>query len=744
MVFRNANGTQTGKDNNGNNIFLNLSGPTPTSSFTGVTAIHKAAGTFTYAWSTTSTSPAIAVGTSGQYIVTVTDGSGCSRSDTSNVFITNNLSVNIGRDTAICPSGSVHFDAGAGFVSYHWSTGDSTRAITVSAAGVYSVSVSGGNGCTAVDSARVTVSGAKVNAGTDVTRCTTAPVTLTASGGFASYQWFGTGASSITHVAVHDGCYWLRATDSAGCTSYDTVSVNTSGVRGLNNHDTVIGCTGDTSHFDASVNVNAAGDSIVVTFNAAGTPLAGAAKVYMHSGPEFHPFQGWQTAYTVGHYGVDDGLGQMSSAGVNKWRIAFIPSCYYGFNPDTPLNGLFMVLRNADGTLSARGPAGADIFIALSATVPTSTATSVTVTRSASSAITYAWSNGSSMSVGSFTTPGTYFVTATEGFCSKVDTVVVNIAAHPTVHLGNDTCLGTGGSVVLNAGSGYTSYVWSTGASTQTITAHQAGTYWVRVTNTNGCVGIDSILVSTGISVSLGRDTCVPQGGSIVLNAGVGFASYLWNTSAATSTITVTAAGIYAVTVTNTAGCHGHDSVTVTTCSGTTTGGCAKAHFRVLSISNGTVTFRDSSRSATHYTWSFGDSTTNSTAGSIVHTYTHSGTYTVRLTVCNDSCVACDSMSLQVTVTVLGIAEISGLSDINLYPNPASNVCTIDVNAVEGMDLNVSVIDIIGSVLQSEKWQIHSGANKLNIDLTGVASGMYEITLTSGAGTMTRKLNIIK
>lgn len=42
-------------------------------------------------------------------------------------------------------------------------------------------------------------------------------------------------------------------------------------------------------------------------------------------------------------------------------------------------------------------------------------------------------------------------------------------------------------SVVLDAGAGYTSYAWNTGAASQTITVTTAGTYVVNVTTGNGC-----------------------------------------------------------------------------------------------------------------------------------------------------------------------------------------------------------------------------------------------------------------
>jgi hypothetical protein len=71
-----------------------------------------------------------------------------------------------------------------------------------------------------------------------------------------------------------------------------------------------------------------------------------------------------------------------------------------------------------------------------------------------------------------------------------------------TVSLGPDITLKAGGSVVLNAGAGFTSYTWSTGATTPTIQVDSAGTgigtktVWVNVMNASGCFGTDTILVT--------------------------------------------------------------------------------------------------------------------------------------------------------------------------------------------------------------------------------------------------------
>jgi PKD repeat protein len=403
-----------------------------------------------------------------------------------------------------------------------------------------------------------------------------------------------------------------------------------------------------------------------------------------------------------------------------------------------------MVFRNANGTAQT---SGGNINLLL-AGVDSSQYAGVKASYKSTNNITYTWSNGPTTPAVSFSTSGTYYVTAADGTCSKVDTLVVNQNASPTVNIGNDTCITSGSIVRLNAGAGYSTYVWNTGASTSSIVANLPGTYWVTVTNAAGCRGIsDTVTISTGASVNLGKDTCIYSGGSYLLNAGAGATSYLWNTGATTDTLRVTATGTYSVVVTE-GGCTGRDTVVIGSCNHVIQGCIPVADFKVLSVSPGnTVTLKDSSYNeygTTTYYWNFGDGSSIDTtvAGNSVHTYGVGAIYTISLTVC-DSC-GCDSMVKQVNVNANGISEISGLGDVNLYPNPASNSCAINVTATENLDVNIEINNILGSRIKTQKWQLIAGENKLMLDLTDISSGMYTLTIRSQSGSLTRKLDIIK
>jgi hypothetical protein len=85
------------------------------------------------------------------YYVTALSGCpGSSQPVAATIFTAPSLS--LGSDSVILASGqSLSLDAGAGFESYIWNTGDTTSAILVSAAGTYTVVATDMNGCTATD-----------------------------------------------------------------------------------------------------------------------------------------------------------------------------------------------------------------------------------------------------------------------------------------------------------------------------------------------------------------------------------------------------------------------------------------------------------------------------------------------------------------------------------------------------------------------------------------------------------------
>ena len=103
--------------------------------------------------------------------------------------------------------------------------------------------------------------------------------------------------------------------------------------------------------------------------------------------------------------------------------------------------------------------------------------------------------------------------------CTATDSVYVQVQAPTTLDLGSDTnliCAGT--SETLDAGTGFSSYLWSDGSTNQTLDVATAGTYSVTGTDANGCSASDSMVIDV-LNVDITQnDTTICEGDSLELN----------------------------------------------------------------------------------------------------------------------------------------------------------------------------------------------------------------------------------
>src|SRR5690606_1018232 len=132
----------------------------------------------------------------------------------------------------------------------------------------------------------------------------------------------------------------------------------------------------------------------------------------------------------------------------------------------------------------------------------------------------------------------------------------------PTITADGPTEFCAGGSVVLSAPSGYVSYAWTNGATTREITVIASGDYSVTVGDANGCSGTSPAMAVTvhenpAPVITADGPTEFCEGGSVVLSAPAGYASYAWTNGATTREITVVTSGEYSVTVHDANGCMG-------------------------------------------------------------------------------------------------------------------------------------------------------------------------------------------
>ncbi|MFM8917515.1 MAG: hypothetical protein ACKOGP_07210, partial [Bacteroidota bacterium] len=124
---------------------------------------------------------------------------------------------------------------------------------------------------------------------------------------------------------------------------------------------------------------------------------------------------------------------------------------------------------------------------------------SATVTASGTSgAVSYLWSNGATGFTNINLAAGTYTVTVTNGNCSKQTSVTITQPAQFTAAItpSGATTFCQGGSVTLTASTA-SSYLWSTGATTQSIVASTSNNYFATVTNASGCTSVTAPVTVT-------------------------------------------------------------------------------------------------------------------------------------------------------------------------------------------------------------------------------------------------------
>jgi len=176
----------------------------------------------------------------------------------------------------------------------------------------------------------------------------------------------------------------------------------------------------------------------------------------------------------------------------------------------------------------------------------------------------YLWQDNSTANQYWVRQPGSYSMVATNTLnCTAGDSITITGKPLPVFTLGPDQVVCTGQPVPLDPSSSGATYLWSTGSTAPSITATQAGEYWLQETLAQ-CLYRDSITVSYKPipSVHLGDDTILCDGQVLLLNAANSDATYRWQDGSATPEYKVQSGGTYSVQV-DIDGCDSSGTITV-------------------------------------------------------------------------------------------------------------------------------------------------------------------------------------
>lgn len=207
-----------------------------TNNGTATVSLSGAAEPVTYAWSNGATTPTVGNLAAGAYSVEVMDANNCPA--TLNVSITEptQLATNATatNETAAGTNDGTATAAPTGGISgysYLWSNGGTTATITGLAPGTYTVVVTDANACTASQTVVVNSFDCTITTQTTVSNVTCAgaangSVSLSQTGGTApfTYNW-SNGATSSTISNLTPGTYTASLTDANGCQTVASASV---------------------------------------------------------------------------------------------------------------------------------------------------------------------------------------------------------------------------------------------------------------------------------------------------------------------------------------------------------------------------------------------------------------------------------------------------------------------------------------------------------------------------------------
>lgn len=333
----------------------------------------------------------------------------------------------------------------------------------------------------------------------------------------------------------------------------------------------------------------------------------------------------------------------------------------------------------------------------------------------------YTGATGASLTVSGITTANSYqyrchITNCAGGNSANSDPATLTVNANPpmpVITADGPTTFCSGEDVVLTAPDA-ASWLWSTGATTRSITVTTAGNYTVRVTNAAGCQSVISGTTVVTVNSLPSRPTITPSGAvsicagtSQTLTSGIG-STYLWSNGETTQSISVNTAGSYTVQVTNSFGCLSQPSLATTvtvnplpatptiTTSGSTTLCTGSSVTLTSTLSSG-------------YSWSTGATTRSITVNS-------AGNYTVRVTDAN----GCQSAaSAPTTVTVNPLPAAPGIGTIT---QPTCSTATGSV-ILEG--------------LPAGNWTVNPGGQtgtSSTLTVTGLAAGSHTFTVTNSNG----------
>ncbi len=688
-------------------------------------------GTYNYTWNGTTTADTLFNLPAGSYIVVVDDGGICTATDTAIVVEPTMLVAII--DSTIDPScpgasdGIAFASAIGGTAPYNflWPSGSTFASDSNLSDGTYCVTVTDVNGCTDVVCANIVDPAGMTNSFTGIgaSSCGTCDGTATANpvggnGGPFTYLW-STGEVTAGAIMLCGGSNTVTITDAAGCTLIENLPIQNIGA------DTVTAGGQDAS-------CGACDGQVFATYNCTNAPCN-------VEWTEFGSATVIGTTDTVsglcaGTYAVEltNGIGCVS---IDTITISAPDPIIAN---ETITDATCFGVCNGDITLNPTGGSGV---------------------------YTFAWSNiGANTPNNPNLCAGTYTVTVSDNAgCDSIFTFTIDEPAEIQTNavVSDVSCFGQcDGSVVLSPtnGVGTYSYNWNpvpaNGNGTSQANGLCAGTYFVTVTDANGCQKLDSFDIDEPAEIVQGLvvvndANCGQCDGSVAaaFSGGTGTnLSVQWSNGDTGLFADSLCFGLYTATVTDSIGCSQTFDYPVSETNGPTIA-LSGVNTSANGVCDGTATVSIITGGGTiTYNWSNGDTTatadslcagfysvtvTDSTGCSTVDTITITEPDAIFVTfaVTEISCLGngCDG---EITATVSGgIPPYAYVWSNGEFGDTIDSLCagTYVVTITDG--LSAVIID---SVILTDPTPVNIAATITNTTCPGVCDGSIDLSLSGG------------
>ncbi len=482
--------------------------------------------------------------------------------------------VNVGNDTTICEGNFVNFSSNKDFATYDWlPENQNSKSIIVGKSGTYVLNVTDTNLCSTSDTINLIVNPLPIpNLGNDSSVCDGVEIVIGVEDIYANYEWIPNNFTGNKIKINTTGEYILEVTDLNGCIGKDSFQlfVDTLPIVDLGNDTTI--CLGENkilsveniyseykwmpNNFSGNnISLNSTGKYILEVTNSNGCKGTDTFNLVVNPIPI--PDLGNDTSICFGENVI------------LKLTENYISYRWFPNNENTSTISVFIsndYIVEVTNIFNCSAKDTINVFVDTLPVIDLGPDTSICNGDSLSIGVNeiysnYKWTpNLPNTSSQNIKISGKYYLEVfTNNGCKTLDSINISINNLPIPNLGPDKLICYGDSILLNPGN-FKSYSWYlNNETTSMIWVKDAQNYVVEVTDTNNCIGRDTILIENQIlDIDLPQNfyTCANENVILTPNAiHPLITKFKWNTNENNNFISANVAGKYWLTGTSNENC---------------------------------------------------------------------------------------------------------------------------------------------------------------------------------------------